>query len=552
MFRGVHYVTVDYMVFIQDGWINFQYWKPQFVSEKKKSSDKSQNDFKENVTKPKRTARLNIYLCNFQLHYYNSWKSDAANKNSSTQSQDLLNGSKKIRSNSFFRNISSNSLFNYLNRNNSNSNSNTNFANVNVNNSKNNYAKINPNSNTDYDFTEDLMQLFSVVNIRIEKGRVFAGNSTLPSTLSMKWSNAKMELVTEKSQSKIDEYCFILSGDINKLEISFIPNKKFSSDIYNKEKKIENRVVFFRCISCDFKYVQDVPSVLTFDRRILLKTETGELIQNDKEPEWSLLINCNKHTQLNYGPWFDRQREVLWKFFFPATYEKLEPHPEPTLNERRQTSKFDFKIVFKDPNTELNINFLSKTLDESCLGNPHFMNDIQKHVSLTERKITIKTMSESFFNCSIPWLTRQHGYKTQIVGCLNSVQSTTSLSFKELFNSQRVNFNVDINYPLVWNDMQEWNINIELFKSSIYLIFYDKYFFQDLINDWSSQSMADLRHFVPYVYNFDLKANDIELILPCNQYNWIDTVVLENNGEFYLIFKILFDFSSEFLKSITF
>jgi hypothetical protein len=29
MFRGVHYVTVDYMVYIQDGWITFAYWKRQ-------------------------------------------------------------------------------------------------------------------------------------------------------------------------------------------------------------------------------------------------------------------------------------------------------------------------------------------------------------------------------------------------------------------------------------------------------------------------------------------------------------------------------------------
>lgn len=70
------------------------------------------------------------------------------------------------------------------------------------------------------------MQLFSVVNIRIQKGRVFAGNSTLPSTLTIRISNAKMEFVTEKSQSKVDDYCFILRGDLNKLEISVIPNKK--------------------------------------------------------------------------------------------------------------------------------------------------------------------------------------------------------------------------------------------------------------------------------------------------------------------------------------
>jgi hypothetical protein len=41
MFRGVHYVTIDYMVYVQDGWITFSYWKPQFVKE---SSKESQNE----------------------------------------------------------------------------------------------------------------------------------------------------------------------------------------------------------------------------------------------------------------------------------------------------------------------------------------------------------------------------------------------------------------------------------------------------------------------------------------------------------------------------
>ena len=41
MFRGVHYVTVDYMVYIQDGWITFAYWKPQFVKESAKPNAKT-------------------------------------------------------------------------------------------------------------------------------------------------------------------------------------------------------------------------------------------------------------------------------------------------------------------------------------------------------------------------------------------------------------------------------------------------------------------------------------------------------------------------------
>ena len=36
MFRGVHYVTTDFMLYVQDGYISFAYWKPQYVKEKVK------------------------------------------------------------------------------------------------------------------------------------------------------------------------------------------------------------------------------------------------------------------------------------------------------------------------------------------------------------------------------------------------------------------------------------------------------------------------------------------------------------------------------------
>ncbi|CAF0826478.1 unnamed protein product [Brachionus calyciflorus] len=543
MFRGIHYVTTDYSLYIQDGWITFAYWKPQFTREK--SSSKSKSD-KSNLNKQtdgmKRTARLNIFLCNFQLHYYNSFKANPNDTKVEVNSTESSTGTFQ----NFLKSLTSSTICSFFTRTKNNHNSNqTDYSNPN-NNSKLNLVNNTTNQANDYNFTEDLMQLFSVVNIRILKGRVFAGNHTLPSTLNIRFSNAKMELVTEKSQSKVDEYCFILRGDLNKLETSLLLNKKFpnlESCPLVAEKNRDNRVLIFKCTSSDFIYVQDVPSILTFDRRYVQKNEIGELIKNEKEPEWSLKLNCNKQTILNYGPWFDRHRETLWKFFFPASYEILEPQPEPTLNERRQTSKFDFEIVLKDPNTEVNLIFSSSPL----IGNSNLENlissnlkdysEYQKKFTNTERRLTLKCRNESFLKLSIPWLTKQYGYKTKINGEFNSIQSNTNLGFSEFLTCQKLKLDVDINYPLVWNDLQTWNINLDINKGSIYFVFFHKNFFQELIYDWSSRFMGDIRHFVPYIYKIKFKSNDFEAILPCNQHNWIDTCILENNSFFAVLAK---------------
>ena len=140
-------------------------------------------------------------------------------------------------------------------------------------------------------------------------------------------------------------------------------------------------------------------------------------------------------------------------------------------------------------------------------------------------------------------------------GIFNKVESQTSLSFKEFLSAEKLILDVDINYPLIWNDLQTWNINIDLQKTSFYFVFVHKFFFQDMINDWSSRHMSDLRSFVPYIYSIALKGNDIEAILPCNQHNWIDTHTLENNSFFEVLaarghfkFDLKFD---QFLPPVT-
>jgi hypothetical protein len=35
-------------------------------------------------------------------------------------------------------------------------------------------------------------------------------------------------------------------------------------------------------------------------------------------------IKCGKGTDISYGPWADRQREFLYKFFFPQDYQPLQ------------------------------------------------------------------------------------------------------------------------------------------------------------------------------------------------------------------------------------
>jgi hypothetical protein len=49
-----------------------------------------------------------------------------------------------------------------------------------------------------------------------------------------------------------------------------------------------------------------------------------------------------------------------------------------------------------------------------------------------------------------------------------------------------------------------------------------KQFLTDLINDWASDAKLDLVSYVPVTYEFDIRCHHLELIIPVNQYNYVD------------------------------
>ena len=44
----------------------------------------------------------------------------------------------------------------------------------------------------------------------------------------------------------------------------------------------------------------------------------------DSSPEWEMTIKFMRETTIYYGPWLDRQRDILYKFFYPPDYKVAE------------------------------------------------------------------------------------------------------------------------------------------------------------------------------------------------------------------------------------
>ena len=68
---------------------------------------------------------------------------------------------------------------------------------------------------------------------------------------------------------------------------------------------------------------------------------------------------------------------------------------------------------------------------------------------------------------------------------------------------------------------QEWVFTFTASKTTLHFIFAHKWYFQDLIDDWSAKSPPDLLYFVPYTWKFQFICKKFELVTSGNEYNWI-------------------------------
>ena len=239
----------------------------------------------------------------------------------------------------------------------------------------------------------------------------------------------------------------------------------------------------------------------------MLTLPSGEMVE-PPSPTWGLDIQCGRGTDFSYGPWADRQREHLYKFFFPSDLQPMAVTEPPRPGELRVAKKFDIRL---------------NTLNDATI-------DILFSKQKETRAIHMNISQGSFFDMSVPWVVESEaGYTSRLNGTLMNPEATTSLAYRDFIQCETLEFQLDMFYPQFWNDYQEWLFTFTVSKATVNFIFAHKWFFQDMVEDWASRSAPDLLSFVPYTWKFKFIFKEFELLTAANEYNWIDTS--SNNPE---------------------
>ena len=170
--------------------------------------------------------------------------------------------------------------------------------------------------------------LIPVTKVEITSGRFVFGNHLLPSTLSIVVEESYFVYTTRPAVSPHDMFTHIMKCKAENVKIILAPSPKFLGIRDEPPRFMGEGFVVFQSNKIDVYYYQDEPG-LASDSPEKLELANGDIIEKFTAPAWGLVIKCGKGTDFSYGPWADRQRELLYNFFYPSDYKPMEISKRP-------------------------------------------------------------------------------------------------------------------------------------------------------------------------------------------------------------------------------
>ncbi|XP_075964686.1 bridge-like lipid transfer protein family member 1 isoform X15 [Anarhichas minor] len=456
MFRDVYFINQDMSIRIQDGFLIFRWWK--MYNPKQKQHD------------PKAETRLYVTVNGFEFHVYN--RTDLYNRLQETFGLDptLITPKKDEEKGQEDRNKT--------------------LESVNI-------------KAESLDHTSSWRSLIPVIKVNISTGRIAFGNHHLPQTLCVNFEDAFLTYATKPPSSHLDQFMHIVKGSLENVRVMLVPSPRYLGMQNDEPPRLMGEgFVVMQSNDVDIYFYQDEPGLVPEEQEGGEEAEMcseGDKLQ-DLPPCWGLDIVCGKGTDFNYGPWADRQRDSLWKFFLPADYQAMKVTEVAQPGNPRQIQAFELRMnIIADATIDL---LFTKNRETNAI-----------HVNVG---------AGSYLEVNIPMTVGENGYSPTIKGQLLHVDTTSSMQYRTLLEAEMLAFHVIASYPRVWNMPQSWQCEIEVYKATYHFIYAQKNFFTDLIQDWASDSAPDIYSFVPYSWKFKVLFHQFEMIWAANQHNWVD------------------------------
>lgn len=376
MFRDLVYIDYDYTLRAQDGYIIFRWWRhyvPKDVSDAR--TDLSHAE-----------TRLSIMLNGFELHIYNRSELYSEVEKAFGLKPCVLIPTENLTAEEIAK--MKEQALNLENQ------------------KKSKLKKKRPEAMN----ARTWRDLIPVIKVDISSGRFVFGNRLIPSTLCICLEEAHCVYSTKPSLNPCDYFTHFIKAKVENAKVLLAPSPRYVGVSDEPPRFMGEGFVVMMSNLLELYFYMDEAGVVP-EEPVLITLANGDVIEATSPPMWGIDIKCGRgNSNISYGPWADRQRDHLYKFFFPQNFQDMEPTPPPKAGDRRIVHTFDVKW---------------STLTNATI-------DILFSKEKETNAVHINIGPGSYLDAVLPWITLKDGFSTKITGQFLHVDATTSLQYRSL------------------------------------------------------------------------------------------------------------------------
>ena len=289
------------------------------------------------------------------------------------------------------------------------------------------------------------------------------------------------------------------------------------------------------------------------------QSEEAANINGDLAPEYGINLSL-RGTNINYGPWADRQRADIQRVFFPSLCKDAVPSPDLVPGQYRIAPEFKLYIEF-DEETTLRIPIREESKNWKWTKQADTMGakpGENKRSSKSNRKretdkgnpgpeirpfgwIDVKVGANATVTYLMDMVAGTEGFLNKLDIDLPTAEITTSVNHGLLWRSVDNRVTCNLSNPLGWNAPRDWTFDISSDGLELFILREHVFLITDLVDDWASGPPPEYLTFSPFKYLVNLHLGDFRIYLNVNDANIINNPSDFDDNTFIIIFGALLD-----------
>ncbi|KAI9033160.1 hypothetical protein DFJ74DRAFT_650895 [Hyaloraphidium curvatum] len=249
---------------------------------------------------------------------------------------------------------------------------------------------------------------------------------------------------------------------------------------------------------------------------------TNPIERGVERADWNVALVATNN-EVHYGPWADRQRTSLQRFFFPPTFRNQQK-TELQAPHLRRFEDFVARLTFLG-DTLWRIPTQQHSKDWKFPGDTLGEMDLGASSRRAERPfgwLDLRCTDGSSVQWTLPLTNGDLGYVSSVRAHILNPNFTSSVNYAVWLSGAEAQIAVTMPGPLVWNQEREWSIAVSLRSCQAWLLRDHVALLVDVAKDWSSNPGSDPDLFIPVVYKLSFTFEPFELFLCANESNVID------------------------------